>query len=81
MCVCLTTSGFFLTFSKKLKPKKPQRPKKLNDFFQGKTQRTGSNSSHMNFRTYFIFSTFAVNEQKVLLFAKRAKKMPYLVHF
>ena len=41
---------------------------------QAKIHRTGSNSSHMNFKTYFIFSTFAVYEQKVLLFAPRAPK-------
>ena len=42
--------------------------------FQAKTQRTGSNSSHMNFKTHFIFSTFAVNEQKVPVFARSAPK-------
>jgi len=65
--------GLFLTFSKKLKPEKNQQPKK-STIFQAKTQRTGSNSSHMNFKTHFIFSTFAVNEQKSFsISAKRTK--------
>ena len=56
---------------------------KNSSSFRAKTQQTGSNSSHMKFKTHFIFSTFAVNEQKVLLFARSAPKniWPYLVHF
>ena len=43
--------------------------------FSKKTQRTGSNCSHLNFKTHFIFNTFVVNEQKVLLFALTAPKI------
>ena len=37
---------------------------KNSTIFQAKTQQTGTKSSHMNFKTHFIFSTFAENEQK-----------------
>ena len=66
---CVLKSGFFLTFSKKL------NSPKNSTIFQAKTQRTGSNNSHMNFKTHFIFSTFVVNEQKVLLFAQSVQKI------
>ena len=65
---------FFNIFEKNSSPKKLNGPKN-STIFQAKTQRTGSNSSHMNFKTHFIFSTFAVNEQKsTSIRAKRAKK-------
>ena len=65
--------AFFEHFRKNSSPKKLNGPKN-STIFQAKTQRTGSNSSHMNFKTHFIFSTFAVNEQKVLLFAQSVPK-------
>ena len=74
--------AFFNIFEKKTQARKNSTVQKTQRFFQAKTQRTGSNSSHMNFKTHFIFSNFPVNEQKVLLFAHEARqKMPYLVHF
>ena len=48
--------------------------RKNSTIFQAKTQQTGSNSSHRNFKTHFVFNTFAVNKQKVLLFARSAPK-------
>lgn len=54
--------AFYNIFEKKLKPEKTQRLK-YSTIFQAKTQQSGSYSSQMNFKTHFIFNTFAVNEQ------------------
>ena len=63
-----------LTFLKKIKPRNTHWPNE--SIFAGELQRT-SDSSHMDgVQNSIIFSIFACNYR-----AKRAEKIPYLVHF
>ena len=50
--ISFIVQSFFNIFEKNSSPKKLNGPKN-STIFQVKTQRTGSNSSHMNFKTHF----------------------------
>ena len=67
-------TGFFNVFEK------PQAPKN-STIFQAKTQRTGSDSSQVNFKTHSIFCIFAINEPKPGKFARSAPKKCYVWYF
>ena len=73
--------GKFTEFSRK----KNSSPKKLicpknSTIFHAQTQRTGSDSSQVNFKTHTVLEIFPVNESKLGVFAKSVpKKMLHLV--
>ena len=48
--------------------------RKNSKIFQAKTQRNGSDSSHMDFKTQVNFSTLTVDQAKVLILRKAHQK-------
>ena len=67
--------AFFLNIFEKTQARKNSR------IFQAKTQRTGSDSSQVNFKTHSIFCIFAINEPKPGTFARSAPKKCYVWYF
>jgi len=71
---------FFNIFEKNSSPKKLNWSKNSR-IFQAKTQRTGNDSSQVNFKTHSIFCIFAINEPKPGKFARSAPKKCYVWYF